>query len=520
MADDDDEVLGDHRWRRTTLVPPLVDSVGGSMQMVRWARERMPDFLWIALMYDTVGGKRTVDIAIACAEEAQEIHDGGDFVLSSDYDELSSSEFSSLKEALDDDILEDLFQGLEPLIAYYPSYPKSSLFDETPPEEDHHLGYLAEIVDDLSDRRSQLSTYVQGIFVGTLMATGGMMISPDSPLADINEVFRYPETEKSRELASVVRASTKATNASNEGDENQSDWARRFWQRGFKITECIFPQEDQDAEEQGTHPDQEFFQNLAAIGHEYETDLRTTLLDLWWDAKHDAEFTGKHEVLDGLLLRQVNLATSLAGTPTMWSNDIGSIILRCMSETHIMLEWLNQEGDRSDYQDFIEYGLGQEKLLLEHSKNVASDFPDEEVGDLEQGLDDLEQKIETQRAMYLLPVDVGHWADKNTRELAQEAGCKDVYDMRFQQHSAAVHSQWNAIDKANLVTCHNPLHQYHKIPEFRPVYKNPYAVVEAGNLMNRSFSSWIEAREIDTEDPQIPDLAGSVKQFMREWNDG
>lgn len=516
----DDEILGDHRRDRTTLVPPLVDAVGDSLAPVRWSKDRMPDFLWIGLSFEELGGRRTVEIIKRVAEEAQDLHGEQDFILTSEFDELLESELDELRENIPNDILEDLKSSLNPLIANYPSFPMTSLFGEIPESDEAQIEYLAEIVDKLSDRHSNLSTYVQGVYVGSLMATGRMVIPGESVLTEINEVFRYPDTELSRKLAATVRASTKANNAAQDEGPNQSDWSRRFWNRGYELTDCIFPQELDSEESQSGHinPDQEFFEGLVAIGSEYDEDLRKSILELWWAAEFDAEFTGKHEVLDGLLMRQVNLVTSIVRSPEMWSQDIGMILLRCMCENQITLEWLNQEGEREHYQDFIEYGLGQEKLYLKHSQSMLSDFEDNEIGDIEDGMDQLEKRIEAQKATYLLPVDVGHWANKNTRELAEEADCKeDLYDIRFQKYSGSVHGQWNVIEKQNLVVCQNPLHQYHKIPEFRPVTKNPFTLVEAGNMMNRSFTSWMEARQIDEDEHEIPDLAGTMKEYLREY---
>lgn len=512
----DDKVLGDHQWNRSTLIPPFVDSLGDSLEMVNWAKEQLPDFVWIGLIYEELGGRRTTEIITELAERAQDIQEGQNFVLLSDFVILDNEEMQSLADTLSESVLDDLELALEPLIANYPSCPLAPLLDSVPEQQEDHINELAELVAELSNRRSELSVHVQGFYIGSLMATGRLKIAPDSPLADINEVFRYPETEYSQEVASVVRASTKAMNQTpSEAEEYTSDWITEFWQRGFELTECTHPHEINDEQAKIEEIRRERYEELADIGIEYDKELRKSILEIWWEAEFEAEFTGKSEVLDGLLLRQVNLATTVARTPAMWSQDIATIILRAMSENHIVLEWLNKNGQRKHYQDYIEYGLGQEKLFLEHSERVVSGSDDDDRADgISKGMDSLEQRLEAQRARYLLPVDVGHWANKNTRELAQEADLKDFYDMRFQQYSASVHGQWNALYKQNLVICRNPLHQYHRIPNFNHVSLNPISIVEVGNIMNRSFSSWIEARNIPIDDPEIPDIAETVREIL------
>ena len=508
-----DEILDDHRWQRTTLVPPMVDAVGESLKPVKWSQEQMPEFLWIALLYRELGGRQAVGIIKKCSEEAEEISEDNGFLVSSDYLSLSDDELEAIKENLSERVIDDLSTALGPINAHYPSFPQRKLCDEIPDPHDSHLEHLADIVHDMSDRTSELATHVQGIYIGSLMATGQLVISEDQELTEINDVFQYPETEQSRKMGSIVRAATKANTASKIDEENDT-WVKDFWKRGYEITDCIFPPELQEGtDEEDEYPQEEFFEALADFGYEYDQDLRSSLLELWQEAEYDPEFTGKNEVLDGLLLRQVNLVTNLATTPQMWSYDISHIVLRCMTENQITLEWFNQNCTEEDYQAFIKYGLGQEKLMLEHMSNYLSGYEGEKI-DIERGIEEMEEHLDGQRYRFLTPVDVGHWADKNTRELAQEAGCKDLYDLRFNQYSAAVHAQWNFIEKTNVVRCHNPLHQYHKIPDFRPVQKVPFAVVEGGNLMNRSIDSWMQARDIGDVDFEIYDLAGTVKEFL------
>ncbi|RDZ90643.1 hypothetical protein DEQ92_22835, partial [Haloferax sp. Atlit-6N] len=145
-----------------------------------------------------------------------------------------------------------------------------------------------------------------------------------------------------------------------------------LWERGFEVSECIFPfeLEDEDSGEYDSveESDSEFFETIAAMGFDFERELKQTLAELWYKAPHDPEFTGKTEVLDGLLMRQVNLACTVAISPQTWSMDICGMILRSMAETQITLEWFNKNGTTEDYKQFIDHGLGQRKLILEHQQ--------------------------------------------------------------------------------------------------------------------------------------------------------
>ena len=74
------------------------------------------------------------------------------------------------------------------------------------------------------------------------------------------------------------------------------------------------------------------------------------------------------EVLGGLMARQVTLATQLAMSPNIWNEHIAPIILRSMVDNFINFAWIFEDPlERA--RKYILYGLGQEKLQLEHLKS-------------------------------------------------------------------------------------------------------------------------------------------------------
>lgn len=74
-----------------------------------------------------------------------------------------------------------------------------------------------------------------------------------------------------------------------------------------------------------------------------------------------------YEVLFGQLARQVTLAIQFASNQNCWTYDLAPIILRSMADNYINFSWIVKDPfNRS--KKFILYGLGQEKLALEHRK--------------------------------------------------------------------------------------------------------------------------------------------------------
>src|SRR6266571_13982 len=91
-------------------------------------------------------------------------------------------------------------------------------------------------------------------------------------------------------------------------------------------------------------------------------------LESRWSAWHlDLKQRETHEVVGGLLARQVSLATEIIANPGIWNGHVAPVVLRSMIDTHITLAWIcgaPQERSRR----FIHFGLGQAKLEAEHRK--------------------------------------------------------------------------------------------------------------------------------------------------------
>ena len=147
-------------------------------------------------------------------------------------------------------------------------------------------------------------------------------------------------------------------------------------------------------------------------------DLIQQQLDARWEGHlHGASLTLAGEVIAGLLHRQAELAISFAQSPVLWRVSVAPILLRTMIETHINLAWiLLDPDDRAE--KFVDYGLGQTKLLIEHRRTQleedGADPGDDEF--LEAQLSWLE--AQGGRLLMLTEVNVGSWAGKSTRDVS------------------------------------------------------------------------------------------------------
>lgn len=166
-----------------------------------------------------------------------------------------------------------------------------------------------------------------------------------------------------------------------------------------------------------------------------------------------------HEVIGALLARQVTLACQIAGAPSVWNGHSAPLFLRAMADVHIIAAWIFKDPVERSKQ-FILYGLGQQKLQVEHRRaHLGRDAADEE----KKAIEALEGWINQQRAVWLVEVNVGNLAGKKTRDMAMEADCLDFYNLVYSPFSACAHSMWHHVAVYNLRECDNPLHGGHSV---------------------------------------------------------
>ena len=252
---------------------------------------------------------------------------------------------------------------------------------------------------------------------------------------------------------------------------------------------------------------------LVAFTAEYATMARAELEERWHKWKLDLTQREVHEVVGALLARQVSLAIQVADAPSIWNGHIAPLMLRTMTDTHITLAWILRDPvDRA--RKFIMYGLGQEKLNQEHRKaQLEAERADPDTDLLLKASEDW---LNSHRYTFLTEVNVGNWAGIDTRTMADEADCLDLYNFAYTPFSAATHSTWQHVSKYNLVPCTNPLHGYHRIPV---APGTPFADIDyfynAAKYLEKSFKLFDEIFGVKVT---APSAFIALTEILREFD--
>ncbi len=214
----------------------------------------------------------------------------------------------------------------------------------------------------------------------------------------------------------------------------------------------------------------------------YAHNVREGVDERWEKLPLELFNSETYETIGGLLMRQATLSIELALTPSMWTGHIAPLVLRCMTDCHITLAWILKDPPERA-KKYILYGLGQEKLQIEHLKADA-DPEDERVQAM---IEMKESWLGSQRRDFLTEVNVGNWAGLNTRKMAKEADCEGLYKFAYTPFSGVAHNMWQHVSMYNLKMCANPLHKYHRVPTIHDVPPDPDFVYRSAKYLNLSY---------------------------------
>lgn len=234
-------ILSDHRRVRTRFVPPLLSRF--NVETSSWVDERVPEILWLALLNEDYGWTIGAELALQLARAAGSVAAGREtvplFVAASDYASLSPEEWKEVATALGND-WHKIRDGLLPVIERYPRFPMFGIMANgsgLPESPIVPVAKIRRVVESMQDRSGLAAMRAQANAVYIAFATDRLSATPDTALADFPEVERYPESERSKEVAAAIRV-TLITLLTGLSSMPPSSWPAEFWRCGLEIGDC------------------------------------------------------------------------------------------------------------------------------------------------------------------------------------------------------------------------------------------------------------------------------------------
>jgi hypothetical protein len=196
-------------------------------------------------------------------------------------------------------------------------------------------------------------------------------------------------------------------------------------------------------------------------------------------------------VATALLARQATLAIELANAPQLWNGHSAPLFLRAMTDVHITLSWILLEA-KTRARQYIDYGLGQAVLELEHRKKRLESADDSTKEMEREYINMLESWINAQRWSFLVNVNVGAWSGKTARQMAEEAGVLDFYNHVYTPFSQCIHSTWYHIGRYNSHPSDSPLTSQLWMPSIADSSSDLWHLNLAIKYLDKTFNTFDE----------------------------
>lgn len=237
-------VLQDHAKVGKTLIPPLVNEFG-PMTEVSWEKSILPEILWVALLQEEVGWRKSVDLATKLGRFVRDVVGESQkrgFLVVSGFERLAEEEkINVLSRLQSDGVLKEFQNALTPLIELYPECPLTFLRSEADVAIDFrekHLNRLKSVVRVLFDRDDVFTVRTAATTVWLAFDAGLLKATEGTSLARFPEIEDYPDTELSQAIAGAVRNVLRILVGEYKG--NGTNWPQYFWDRGMSVDKCTF----------------------------------------------------------------------------------------------------------------------------------------------------------------------------------------------------------------------------------------------------------------------------------------
>ena len=483
--------LGGHRRERKRLLPPL--AAIPNLQFVDWTEEAAPDFLWIDYLRWKLGER-----AYGIFHEIMDQLDGLAPAKSFDVSLTGQiSRFNLLAECVTD--ARRVFRTMEDKVGI-PLVPPYLVVFDTPLRP--YVSGGGSSIDPLDDAKAAVVRILDGKGDNATLARG-MWLSRmfKNGLIKIREgmfegLERYPSQctdDEKKGLGAEIRACFVAFAGQ---DERMRESSRSIWEQAFASSPCERFETVAPSPPLGS----EFYRSLA----EALSEIDEVLLVPWAERTITRDDFLRLEVISGLVARALGLFVDVSRLLLSGTNL--NLYLRPLAETVIVISWFVRCGTDEDAKRFREFGRGQLKLHY-------SQFSEIDDAMLPFGLDErrLEEHLDVQSSLEMFDeyaiVDLANWTKTTMRELAIEAGVKEVYDLGFQAFSGDTHGTWGALRQTSLQMCMNPLHQGHFLPTLVSENEFPQPIRWAYWMIEKALEGWLE----------VPSYASSADAVNAQW---
>jgi len=495
-----------------------------NFDMIDWEKDLMPEYIWIDLLAESFKDRhwhllynQFVDKIDDCIENEWKTPFLG---LISDFGMLTESERENFLKNNEKMVFDLFYQPIGKILTLYPDNPAGWVaLDKWKDREkinfETELKRLGKSLSRLIKAKDLYAGNIRSIPLRQLFKHNKLFFAKEK-FDDLVEILpKYPVNCSEEEQYKVQSYARTILNLNHMTEKRykRNKWAKYFWRHNLDLVPCYpinrsLKEGDLSKDDKIKDLQKRLWDNsvilmkyVDKIGMQYKYDL--------YDPKTD-------EIKLGLFSRIVRLYISFISNPFFWTQDLAGIFLRCIGETTIIFFYLTKKGSKEEFNNFYNYSLGKEKLLMLHMQ----DHLDEKKSVSGESISDLSQNLGGEFIAEIQEIELKGWTKKNIRELALSVGLENIYRWVVDPSSAEIHGSWSSLRKSNLVVCSQILHRFHKIPKFfePPIFLIPMFVANRiYEICEELAINELGCPTPDEEMKEIPEITAAFNKVFEKF---
>lgn len=436
--------LSEHIFKRGKFITPWNEVLGDISKEQSWCLQRLPEYLWLALIIDKYGRKEGLSKCYYILKKLYELDN-----------DITVPAFSSLLN-LDGDKQETLYDYINSVIDYSVLSPLTLLFtysyseifarsytniNELPSMREKKL---KEVMKKCYFHQSEFATDIRFLVLLYSMQSGRYVM----PSKERELILQYPELEHSDELMRLIRPIIRSTEMMVLHLEvHNQDYLNEFWRRISKMTDCELYYVDW--EKNNNNAD-----NYMELAYECFQYFKDCLIS--------NDVLGKKElVLLGLGTYSYKRVLEVYDH-SLYNSIASRGTVRTVIECYIMMKYLlkSEKQDNDIWLKYEKYGLGLYKTIAARYRDTP-----EELNSSHVDYKYIELLVNEFMDEMYLDMDTSYFDKKNIRGKAIEVGEKALFGLYYDYDSSFEHGLWGAIRESAMLKCNAPTHQYHCVPD-------------------------------------------------------
>lgn len=455
--------LEDHKFKKGKFITPWNEKLSDISVMHNWALERLPEYVWIGLVFEAYGRKGGLEKCYKIITKLHELNPA-----------INAPTISNI--LFMDDIKQEQFwnyvrqvvevQVLAPLTVIY-TYRKHKIFNKFFRSNEDYSIKVSKICDVLKngfDGHSYFATDIRFVVLYFDLLQGRLHM----PSHMLEAICEYPhiehEDEKMRLVRPTIRSMENVTLDRGNVDKKNLDV---FWERMSKMCECenFYIEYENMAE----HPENylDFLQEI------FEYLTRTFV--------STAPLNEKYLVILGISTYAYKRMIELV-KHELYNEISGRGIIRNIIEDYIMIKYLilHEKDHQNIWSEYQYYGIGLYKLIMTRERSTPCSCEDGHVN-----YKYLELIVNEYMDEEYINMDTSYFDKQAIRIKAKEVGEEELFKLFYDYDSSFEHGLWGAVRESALLKCSSPAHQYHCIPDYLGQQKLPSVWKDCVRTMNK-----------------------------------